>query len=69
MWKETETGKVRFWRLWPVSEVNSKPGNPFETKGSLAADRGALSVRIGRLAEGVIPGTNGLCTHETHYSI
>jgi hypothetical protein len=36
MWKETETGKVGFWRLWPVSEVNSKPANPFETKGNLA---------------------------------
>lgn len=53
MWKETETGKFGFWRLWPVSEVNSKSANPFETKGYLAAELGAVRVRKGELAEGM----------------
>ena len=61
MWKETETGKVGFWRLWPVSEVNSKSANPFETRGNLGPDLDGLGVRKGELAEGEIPGTNSLC--------
>jgi len=54
MWKETETGKVRFWRLWSVSEVNSKPANPFETKGNLAAGLATVGVREGELAERMV---------------
>ena len=53
MWKETETGKVGFRRLWPVSEVNSKPANPFETKGNLASELAAVGVRKRELADGV----------------
>ena len=60
MWKETETGKVGFWRRWPVSEVNSKPANPFETRGNLAAELAAVGVRNGELAEGKKLGTNPL---------
>ena len=53
MWKETETGKVGFRRLLPVSEVNSKPANPFEMKGNLAAELAAVGIRKGELAEGM----------------
>ena len=53
MRKETETGKYGFWRLWPVSEVNSEPANPFETNGNLAAELAAVGVRKGELADGV----------------
>ena len=60
MWKETETEKIGFWRLWPVSEVNSKPANLFKTKGNLAAEVAAIRVRKGVLAEGKQPGSNRL---------
>ena len=51
MWKETETGKVGLRRFWPVSEVNSKLANPFETRGNLGPELAGLGVRKGELAE------------------
>ena len=60
MRKETETEKFGFWLLWPVSEVNSKPANPFETKGNLASELAAVGVRKRELAEGKKPGSNSL---------
>lgn len=53
MLKETETGKVGFWRLWPVSEVDLRAANPFEIREDLAAGATALRVRMGKLADGV----------------
>ena len=65
MWKETETGKFGFWRLWPVSEVNSKSANPFETKGDLATELATVGVRDRELAEGMSAKDEFTSIHRT----